>query len=70
MKAPSVRKKCQRNSSSYWRNEIIKKSMINKSNDTKLKSRIDKSLASNKKYNKLHKTNKFFKSQIDRIFDD
>ena len=42
MQKPSVRKKCQRNSRSYWRNEIIKESMVRKSNQTKFMNKLDK----------------------------
>lgn len=41
MKKPSVRKKCQKNSRSYWRNEIIKASMVKKANNTKFMNRLD-----------------------------
>jgi hypothetical protein len=42
MKASSVRKKCQRNSRSFWRNEIIKESMVRKANQTKFMNKLDK----------------------------
>lgn len=42
MKKPNVRKKCQRNSRSFWRNEIIKESMVRKSNNTKFLNKLDK----------------------------
>jgi len=42
MKTPSVRKKCQRNSRSFWRNEIIKESMVRKANHTKFMRKLDK----------------------------
>ena len=36
MKDPIVRKKCKRISRSLWNNHIIRQSMVNKANDTKL----------------------------------
>lgn len=43
--------------------------MVNKSNNTKFKSRIDKSLKSNDELPQP-KTNKNFKSKIDKAFED
>lgn len=71
MKAPKIRQKCKAISNVLWSDQAKKQSMLDKSNETKLKTRIDKKLNSQSPVDiAILNINKRFKSSLNKAFDD